>query len=359
MIKTVISTVLFLLIFVQPVCAYDDVNEYITEDMHDILPEDILYEDEVINYNSLLGFLGDSINGTVKNVLQNLMSILSVVIISSLFSIMCKSINSNSVQNSLSYLSSACIALILYGVLTSVWGEMTSLLTQINNFMVTLTPVTTLLYSLGGNITTAAVNSSAMGIILTVFEAICYHGVTPMLQICYGFSIVSALSGSVDLKPIASFVRKTYTTVLIFVMSSMICILSLQNMLTQPKDSLALRTVKFAASNSIPLVGGALGDAAATVGAGVKNIRGTFGVLAIIAIGIMVLPVILSIWFNKLAFSFGATVCSVFGLSHEGELVSSAGELLNFALAITVSTAVMFIISISIFAGASVAIGGT
>ena len=357
MIKKLIVIILIQLLTVCPIYAAEDVDMYITDDMENILPEDIINEDDVINFKSIVNVLGDSLGDIIPSVLRNLTSVISVVILSALFSVFCKSVRNEGIKRCFSYLSSACIATILYTVLSSVWDSMTKLLSDINSFMTALTPVTTLLYSLGGNITTAAVNNTAMGIILTVFETICYHGIRPMLQICFGFSIVSALSGGVDLKPVASFIRRTYTTVLVFVMSSMICVLSLQNMLTQPKDSLGIRTVKFAAANSIPLVGGALGEAAATVGTGVAAIRGTFGVLAIIAIAIMVLPGILSIWLNKVAFSIGSSICSVFDLGHEGELVSSAGELLNFALAITLSSAVMFIISVSIFAGANSVIG--
>ncbi len=355
--RLIIILVLVLLIFCQSVVASDDVEQYITDEMEKNLPEDIINEDDYIDYNVISDFIIKNLREVMPSVFRNLMSVLSVIIITALFSVFSSSLKSSGIRKCFSYLSSACIALVLYSILDSVWNTMNETLTDIHSFMMTLTPTTTLLYSLGGNITTAAVNNTAMGIILSVFETICYHGVRPMLQICFGFSVVSALSVSIELKPLVSFIRKTYTTVLVFVMSSMICILSLQNMLTQPKDSLGIRTVKFAAANSIPLVGGALGEAAATVGTGVVAIRGTFGVLAIIAILIMVIPGILSIWLNKISFSIGGAICSVFGSGKEAELVSGASELLNFALAIIVSSVVMFIISISIFAGAGSAIG--
>jgi len=56
--------------------------------------------------------------------------------------------------------------------------------------------------------------------------------------------------------------------------------------------------------------------------------------------------------------SLGGVICSVFGISREGELISSAAELINFALAITFSLSLMFIINLCIFAGAATALGG-
>lgn len=357
MIKRIAVAALMLIVFIMPINAYDDVSEYITDEMADVLPSDIISEDN-IDYSTLWNELTDSVSRILPGILHNMTSILSVVILSAVFNVLCVSVATKEVQNCLGYLSAGCIAVTVYNILSSVWQEMVALLSRINTFMTTLTPVTTLLYSMGGNISTAAVNNTAMAIILSIFETICYYGIKPMLQICFGFSIVSALSASIDLNPIASFVRKNYTTVLLFVMSSMICILSLQNMLTRPKDSLGIRTIKFAAANSIPIVGGALGEAAATVGAGISAIRGSLGVLAILALLIMIVPTVISMWLNKVSFSFMSAICSVFGLHKEQGLISGAAELMNFALAITVSSAVMFIISVSLFATAQTVVGG-
>ncbi|MBR6514334.1 MAG: hypothetical protein IKT46_05810 [Clostridia bacterium] len=358
MIKRIILVFLLLSMFALPATAYDDVSEYITEEMEELLPEDILEEEGGISYSSLWQVLKQGMGDVLAIAIRNITSVFAVVILSAVFSVLSSSVGSKGIQKALSYLCVGCIAMSVYSVLSSVWTDMTELLDKINTFMVSLTPVTTLLYSMGGNITAAAVNNTGMGIILTVFETICYHGITPMLRICFGFSLISALSGDINLAPIAKFVRRSYTTVIVFVMSSLICILSLQNMLTAPKDSLGIRTVKFAAANSIPIVGSALGEAAATVGVGISAIRGSLGVLAVLAIAIMVLPVIASMWVNKLSFSLMSSICAVFGLSKEEGLLSGAAELMNFALAITLSSSAMFIISISVFAMARVVMGG-
>ena len=358
MIRAAFLVILLVALMVTPSFAYEDVGEYITPEMEEYLPSDIIDEDNVINYDSLSDRLFSGMADMVKAVVSRLFTILGVVILTAVFSVYANTVCGEGLRKCFSFLSSAVVVIILFGILSDIWEEMSRLLEQINGFMTGLTPVTTVLYSLGGNVTTAAVNDSAMSLILTVFEKLCYHGIKPMLQICFGFSIASALSGNVNLKPISGLVRKTYTTVLVFSMSMMTCILSLQNLLTRSSDSLAMRTVKFASASSVPLVGGCLGEATETVAAGVISIRSTFGVLAILAIGIMVLPGILSLWLNKMAFSIGATLSSVFGLGKESELINDACELVNFAIAITVSCSVMFIICVAVFANASAAIGG-
>lgn len=358
MTRSIIFIITLLVLLPLPVQAYDDVEEYITPEMREYLGDDILTEDNIIDYSVAIESIRADIGSYISKAAERFLSILGILIMAAVFSVYSASICSDAMKKCFSFLTTAVLAVILFGVLYEIWQEMSELLGEINIFVTALTPVTTILYSLGGNITTATVNNSAMSLILTVFENICYHGIMPMLQICFGFSIVSVLSPGLSIRSISGFVRKTYTTVLIFAISMMTTILSLQNMLSSSNDSLAMRTIKFASSSSVPIVGGCLGEATETVAAGIGAVRTTFGILAIIAIAVMVLPGIISLWLNKLAFSLGSAVAGIFGLSKEGELISDACELINFALAITAACSVMFIICIAVFAGAATAVGG-
>ncbi len=354
--KRILCLTVVLMLLGMPVMA-DDVSEYITDDMEENLPDGIV-GDEGISYKVIIDTVTKALKNVLPRVLGGMSALLAVIVLSALFSVLAGSVQSKGIQRGLGYLSTACIAVTVYNNLLNVWEAMAELMSRINGFMVTLTPVTTLLYATGGNLTTAAVNNTAMGIILTVFETICFHCIKPILQICFGFSIINALCEVVDLRRLGNFLRRTYTTVLLFVISSMIAILSLQNMLSASKDSLGMRTVKFAAANSIPIVGGALGEAAATVGVSMSAIRSSFGALAILALIMMIFPTVMSMWLNKISFSLMSAVCSVFGLTKEEGIVSGGAELMNFALAITVSSAVMFIISIYLFASAQAVVGG-
>jgi len=156
----------------------------------------------------------------------------------------------------------------------------------------------------------------------------------------------------------ARFVRSTYTTILVFSVSTLTTVMSMQSFLAGATDTLAGRSVRFASSVAVPIVGGALSEAAAGVAGSIGALKTSFGILGVLAIAVMVLPLLVKLWINKLALSLGGVICSVFGISREGELISSAAELINFALAITFSLSLMFIINLCIFAGAATALGG-
>ena len=355
--RYVIIFILTLMLLRMPIFAYESVEEYITPEIAEYIPDDILGEDNFINYNNFIDSVLSCLYANIRTITANIFVILGVVILSSVISIYAHSLGTPAISKCFSYLSSVCITVMIYGILMSVWEEMSSLLNDINVFMTATTPVTTLLYAMGGNVTTATVNNTAMSLILTAFEKICYYGIRPVLQICFGFSIISVLSPNVNLKFISRFIRKSYTSILVFSISLMTGILSLQNMLTRSSDSFALKTVKFASSATVPLVGGCLSQATETVASGIKSIRTTFGVMAILAILLMVAPWMFELLLNKFSFSIAAAISRVFGLNMEADIINDAAELLNFAFAITVSCAVMFIISIAVFAESSCAIG--
>ena len=213
--KRILCLTVVLMLLGMPVMA-DDVSEYITDDMDENLPDGIV-GDEGISYKVIIDTVTKALKNVLPRVLGGMSALLAVIVLSALFSVLAGSVESKGIQRGIGYLSTACIAVTVYNNLLNVWEAMAELMSRINGFMVTLTPVTTLLYATGGNLTTAAVNNTAMGIILTVFETICFHCIKPILQICFGFSIINALCEGVDLRRLGNFLRRTYTTVLLFV----------------------------------------------------------------------------------------------------------------------------------------------
>lgn len=339
-----------------------DISEYMSDEMRQNLPEDILTTDSEGNsfidqnavFEHILGFVAEGVGGVFKDFFV----ILALLMLSTVFTLLCENIAGEAIRRLFSYLSTICFALVIYGMLNGIWKEMSVLFDRIHILMTGITPSVTVLYAIGGNVGTAAVTNAGMSVMLTVFEDICNYGIRPILQICFGFSLVSCLCGSIRLEPLSKLVQNVYTTVLVAVISIMTTVMSMQSFLAVNNDTLAIRTVKFASSTAVPIVGGALSEAAAGVAGGIGVLRSTFGILAVIALCMMVLPTLISIWLNKIALGLGGALASVFGADKEENIISSASRILNFALAMTFSVSLMFVINLCIFAGSVTAVGG-
>lgn len=97
---------------------------------------------------------------------------------------------------------------------------------------------------------------------------------------------MSGVSG--ELKKALTFLLAAAGTVFTTVMAH-------QTALAKSADSVALRSLKFASGNMIPVIGGALGEAADGYLAGVSLIRSASGTLAAAAVISYVLPALLKI----------------------------------------------------------------
>ena len=363
MIKKLSVVFLCIFLFSLPVKCYEapKIEEYVPPEVLDDLPREVIDNSEefpVINYKALLSALGEKISSIILPILNSFLSLVGVIIICATFNTLSGSSKNESMANVFSYLSLCVIALILYNILSGIWSGFSSLLENIYSFMNLVSPSVSVLYALGGNVASACITEGMTSIILSVFTDVFYHAIKPVLQICFGFCIASAVTGSVNLKPISSFVRKTYTTLLVALITLLTTVLSFQSVLNSSADNLAAKAVKFVSATGIPIVGGALGDAVAGLGAGVKVIRSSFGVLCVLSLLLLVLPPLISMWLHKCALSLANVICSVFSLGKESDLISSCSELINFALAVSVCVSVMFIANLTIFSRCAVALGG-
>ena len=103
-----------------------------------------------------------------------------------------------------------------------------------------------------------------------------------MAGICLLLAVCDALTGRAALKPLGNLIKRTFTLGFSFLMLLLSFLLGLQTTLAAGSDTLALRTVRFAAGSFLPVVADhencifALRRAGGTAG-GKKRGAGAFG----------------------------------------------------------------------------------
>ena len=113
-----------------------------------------------------------------------------------------------------------------------------------------------------------------------------------------------------------------------------------------------------AAGSFIPIVGNAIGEASRTVAAGLGALKGTLGIICVIALAVCVLPVIIKMLITKLTLLTCAVFGDLLGLKREAAFIRSGGELINFTVALLSSVSLVFVINLMIFAGSASVAGG-
>ncbi|MBQ4087373.1 MAG: stage III sporulation protein AE [Clostridia bacterium] len=112
-------------------------------------------------------------------------------------------------------------------------------------------------------------------------------------------------------------------------------------------DGLAGKTVKYAVGNLIPVVGGALADSLETVMMGAKAIRGALGIGGIVGVCFVAVMPLLKLAALAASYQVAGVVISLCGEKKTVQIVTEIGNGILRLLAILLSAAVMFIITIS------------
>jgi len=174
----------------------------------------------------------------------------------------------------------------------------------------------------------------------------------PLTSCVLGVSAAGAVNPDLKVDSLVRTASKAVTWTLVLLVTIFTGLLSLQSFISTSADTVAMRAMKFTVSSTVPIVGGAVTDALATVRGSLNLLRGSTGTFGIIA-GIAVLaPAMISVLVHKLALSLAAAVADIFDLKPLSALLRSGESvagmvfamLFCFMLVLVVSVALMLLI---------------
>ena len=239
--------------------------------------------------------------------------------------------------------------LVLFGIIIK---EAMELLTGVVTFYADLNQLTTAflplmgaMYAMGGNVGAAVVNHSTLMMSMSLVEWIGGQSVVPLFSVCLAFTLLGVFEGSVAgrMQILTGKFKKWYTTGLSLLMLLLSGTLAAQTVLTARADSLGFRTVRFAVSSGIPMVGGGVADMLRTAASGLGYLRGVLGVGGIMLVLWLLLPEIISLWLIRLVFGIAGDMAGWMGCGEEGRLLGEVSSLFGYLLAVvSVSTVTFF-----------------
>jgi stage III sporulation protein AE len=230
------------------------------------------------------------------------------------------------------------------------FGQLSAYFNTVKGLSLSFLPLMGTLYAMGGNVRTAVVNQSVMSTFLTLIEAFCAGSVPAVAGICLSLSLLHALSGGVDLRPLCALIKRTYTLTLSFLMLLLCGILGLQSTLAKASDTLALRTARFAAGSFLPVVGGSVSESLRTVAASVEYLRSVSGGVAILLLFLAFLPVFCNVTLTRVAFLLGGATAKMLCCDGEERILSELGAVYGYFMAIIAVLFVMTVFSLTLFA---------
>ncbi len=335
----------------------------IPDDAASYLPEGLLDGVSAENASEAAGKLdGGFFLESVWNLLKELLPkavkktvcIIGIVICVSVFRAAKDGVADDSVSSVIDFISCICILLYAYEIISGIWSAVYTAMLAMDTFMRALLPMMTAVYACAGGMTSSAVNSGMLSLVLAIFETAASSLLYPVLRVCLGFTVVSSFTDSVDLSGVIELVKKVFISALSFIMVLLAAVMSYQSVLAKSADTLVSRTVKFAAGNVIPVIGGALSDAVGNVMCSLSLIKSAMGTVSAAVIILLLLSPVLNILLCKAGFGFASVISKSLGCGREGRLLDDLCGVLDFALALISACAVMFIFVLSAFTKMSV-----
>lgn len=182
---------------------------------------------------------------------------------------------------------------------------------------------------------------------MQVFIQLLRHFMLPLISVIVILSVTDSLGERSYLAGILSFLKQTFkwSTGLLLVLYG--GVIGIQTGATAIFDKMAGKTVKYAVSSFVPVVGRALADSLDTVTMSAKAIRASLGVSGIIGVGFVVMSPVLTLGALALCYKIAGALISVYGEKKTVDFISEIGNGITRLLGVLVAVGVMFIISLA------------
>ncbi len=329
-------------------------DEHIPELVSEKLDENGLAPESENHMDKLLEL---AINAHKKQISSLLPEIATLVAIVMLMAVVYKIIDNQSHIKIISYVSALFIAIQLMDVFFETAAAASSALDELAELLSAVIPSFGAVLLLSGSSFSAMASEASLGAVLTLIRNVLGDFLTPAVSVLFVIIISEKISPIFAELRLSAVFKKYFMLALSFTTATMLTVLSFQNILASSKDSLSVRTVKFAASSFIPVVGGAVAESLKTVGAGIKYLKGTVGISVALAIFCIVLPVIVSIVSLKLLLAFTSLLGGVTGALKEKELIEAFVNILDILNGIIICVSILSILIIVLFVTSGINIG--
>lgn len=177
-----------------------------------------------------------------------------------------------------------------------------------------------------------------------------HSGVFPAVTVSLALGCTGSLSEGFCLESISQTIHKTVLWALGLFSTIFSGLLSLQQMVAAAGDSLSGRMLRFSLSSFVPVVGGLLSDAYATVVGCAGLLRSTVGCFGLVAVCLLVLPPLLSCICWHVGLHLAAGAAGLFQLSPVEKLCRTAAGSVRVLIAVLAVLALLMVVSTTVIA---------
>ena len=237
----------------------------------------------------------------------------------------------------------------VYESLRFAYDAVSTALSGIGILMDTMSVAMCTMYGLAGNIAAGSSAVSTLMLVLQIMRVVSGRILLPLVLICFGSSLLSGFGFDAGLSGVSNVVKRA-SVFLCAGSAAVVCaVLSYQTVIAKAADNAALKTVKFASSSFIPIIGSSFSESVSAVGAALSSVRGAAGAGGIISIGVIIIPAALTVASSKLCMRLSGSLCEILGLDKLKTFFNDNNDILSILLAVMLTVGIIFTVACALF----------
>lgn len=246
-------------------------------------------------------------------------------------------------------------------VITGVFREMTNLVSDtaatVDIMNKGLVPLFFSILASMGNVTQSVMVQPFVLAVSEIMTVILKSWLIPLIFTAFALSLTESITGMSGLKYFGDLLFKIIKWLLVFLIVFFLAFLSAQSIAANSADTLAAKGTKFAVSNFIPVVGGAMADGVETLGASMKVIKNASGITGIFGVIYICFIPLVKIYVTAFLFHFMAALSFPVSDKRFGDVLSSAGSAMSLLGGVILCMAFVFIVTAAVVIGTNPVIG--
>ena len=327
---------------------YDGSESEISRQIDDIISDyDIGYSyDDIrgLSFGELLNIAKNSVVTRLSAPLKVLKTLIIVILFTAVMKSAGESVFSGTSAGLYNMICVITAVTVIMPQLFTVYGSVLSTINRGGNFILVFVPVFAGITVMAGGITTAGIYNililGASELIVRLSE----NFLIPIVSVCTVLAVSGSVFPNISLESIIGLLKKIITWGMTITMTLFTGFVSMKCTLGGKADGVASKTARFLISGTVPVVGGAVSDAYATVKSSFDVIHGTVGTVGVLAMVIIMLPPVLEILIFRVVMWVGTATAELFSTQPLVKLMKGIDSGLAVAQSVLVCYSVIFVL---------------
>ena len=227
-------------------------------------------------------------------------------------------------------------------------------LNEVSSFFASLIPITAGVTALGGGNATAATQSSAMYMTVSLIGRFGFEIFGAIISLGLAVALLSAF-GAEEITAISRGIRGVFFWLLGIFTTLITGSFALQTLVSTAQDSMSIRAAKYMASGLIPVVGSTVSGALSTLASGLSYAKGIIGTGAVVGLICLIISPLATMLLYRLALSVAIMISDFVGKG-AAKILSAYRFSLDLLVALYALSALIYIFEIVLFIKIGVAL---